>query len=449
MTNSPSAAHRHLLMQVAPAAAAWLLLTLILALTSCGAGPTGAPKGDTRAVVEFWHAMGGEHAAVLQEFARAFEEQNSDVRVKLVFQGNYNQLSQKLIASVIARSNPVMAQMYEGWTSRFIARGLLEPVENYFDGPDGLTPAEIEDIWEPFRRNNTWGDKLVTLPFNKSCYVLYLNQDMVRAAGYDRPPETWSQLREMARKLTVREPGKTPSVYGFMLRSQIEAYSTFLLRAGGNYLSPDGRSVVVNTPMALKALELLRDIFTTDGSAYLENTNYPAIPFGSGKIAMYVHSSAAFPFNDLAARGKFQWIAAPLPHPEGVDGPTLFQGTNIGIFAGPHSPEVRRAAWRFLKFITNTRNAARWSIATGYVAIRKSSIETPEMRAFLAEHPNYRVPISLIPRATFDPRPSYWDQMRPEITSRVLDAVNGRESPAQALKDVQQNLEEIIAYEAR
>ena len=65
--------------------------------------------------------------------------------------------------------------------------------------------------------------------------------------------------------------------------------------------------------------------------------------------------------------------------------------------------------------MTNTRNAARWSMRTGYVAIRRSSTETPDMQTFLQDHPNYRVPISLIPQATFDPRPHYWDQMRPEI----------------------------------
>ena len=181
--------------------------------------------------------------------------------------------------------------------------------------------------------------------------------------------------------------------------------------------------------------------------AYTDNTSYPAIPFGSGKVAMYVHSSAAFPFNDTNTRGKFQWTASPLPHPEGRTGGTLYQGTNIGIFAANHSQQERLAAWRFLKFITNTRNAARWSIDTGYVAIRKSAVDTPEMQAFLKDHPNYLVPIQLIPQAVFDPKPSYWDQMRPQIATFALEAINGQRSPEDSIQVIKRTLTEIIEYE--
>ena len=408
-------------------------------------------KADNRIVIDFWHAMGGaEHSAALNKFVHDFEQQNPDIHIVQVYQGNYGQLSQKLIASVIARDTPVMAQMYENWTTRFIARGLLDPVENYFNGPDGLTRQEIEDIWEPFRRNNTWNGKMVTLPFNKSCYVLYINENMLHAAGYTKPPETWDELRAAARKMTVRQPGKsTPSVFGFMERAQIEAFSVLLFRAGESYLSPDDKTVTVDTPMALQTLQLLHDMIQDDRSMYIDSTSYPAIPFGSGKVAMYIFSSAAFPFNDTTTGGKFQWIAAPLPHPAGCEGGILFQGTNIGIFGRGHSPEQRRAAWRFLKFITNTENAARWSIATGYVAVRKSSIETPEMKKFLAAHPNYNVPIKLIPQAVFDPRPSYWDEMRPQIASYAIEAMNGQRTPEESLAIIAKTLRGIIAYETR
>ena len=400
--------------------------------------------------VEFWHAMSGPEAGeVIASFVREFEQLHPDIHVVPVYQGNYNQLSQKLIASVIARSNPVIAQMYEGWTSRFLTRNLLDPVQNYLSGEDGLTSAEIEDIWEPFRLNNTWEGRLVTLPFNKSGYVLCANMDMLRAKGYERPPRTWEELRRMSRDLTVREPGRSnASVYGLLMRSRIEALSIFLFRSGGGYLSDDWKSAISPNREALETLRFIRTMSVEDGSAYVDS-GYPSTPFGAGQVAMFVHSSAAFAFNDQAVRGKFQWAAAPVPYPEGRKGGVLFQGTNIGIFARPHPPEVRRAAWKFLRFITSTRNAARWSIATGYVPVRKSCLDLPEMKDFLDRNPNYRVPIDLIPEATFDPRPDYWDQMRPQIETYALDAINGRLAPEEAMKRIEEKLREIIAYERR
>jgi multiple sugar transport system substrate-binding protein len=431
-----------------------LLFAFLFTLSLLGA--VGAAEKDNRTLVEFWHAMGGpEHSTLLNAWAREFEKANPDVHVVPVYQGDYNQLSQKLIASVIARSNPVMAQMYEGWTSRFLTRDLLDPVQNYFEGPNGMSREEIEDIWKPFRDNNTWDGKMVTFPFNKSCYVLYANLDMLRAAGYERAPETWAELREVSKALTVREPGEsTPKVYGMVMRPRIESFSVLVYRAGADFLSPDWRRAEADNKWALDALEMLNAMVASDRTAYFDST-YPAVPFGSGQVAMYIHSSAAFPFNDRNARGKFQWIAAPVPYPQGERGQPghkggiLFQGTNIGLFARNHSAKEREAAWRFLKFMTNTENAARWSIDTGYVAIRKSSTETSEMKEFLEKNPNYRVPIALIPEATFDPRPYYWDQMRFQIQSYSIEAINGKRAPQEALALIDEKLQEIIDYETK
>ena len=427
----------------------WLTLCFsIFCLFAFPACSQPTPK-DTRAVVQFWHAMSGtDQSSLLNAFVKEFEAANPDIHVIPIYQGNYGQLSQKLIASIIARNPPVMAQMYEGWTSRFLKRDLMDPVQDYFTGPDGLSPAEIEDIWQPFRDNNSWDGKMVTMPFNKSCYVLYANMNMLREAGYNAPPATWDELRAMAKKLTITKPDKSsPDVYGFMMRAQIEGYTMFLFRAGEHILSPDDKKVTLNTPMALETLQLLSDMVNVDKSAYTEGASYPALPFGSGKVAMYVHSSAAFSFNDENTRGKFEWIAAPLPHPQGRQGGILFQGTNIGIFKSDHTPKERLAAWRFLKYITSPKNTARWSIATGYVVVRKSGADVPEMKEFLSEHPNYWVPIRCIPEATFDPRPPYWDQMRPEVATYSMQAINGQLAPVKAMEIMDEKLKEILEYE--
>lgn len=440
---------------------ALILAGLSVAMLTCA--PPGGEAPDGRIRVEFWHAMGGEeHSTLMTQWVEEFEVLHPDIHIVPIYQGHYGHLSQKLIASVIARRNPPLAQMYEGWTSRFLTRGLIDPVENYIHGPDGMTPEEVQDIWEPFRRNNSWpvadvggyegaggedGQVLVTLPFNKSGYVLYINADMMRKAGYDRPPETWREMHEMARAMTVEGRGK-PAVYGMTLRARIEAFTALLFRADARVLGNEEREVVVDSPTSRALLELLRTMIVDERIAYTDSV-YPAIPFGSQQVAMYIHTTAAFWANDQAAAGKFQWIAAPLPHPEGRKGGVLFQGTNIGIFSRPHPPEVRRAAWKFLKFITNTENTARWSRATGYVVVRKSATELPEMRRFYAERPNYRVPISVIPEATFDPRPHYWDQMRPQIGTYALEAMNGDRPVDEALRLMTEKLRGIVEYEAR
>ncbi len=55
-----------------------------------------------------------------------------------------------------------------------------------------------------------------TLPLLTDAYGLYYNKDMLASKGYTEPPKTLSELTEMAKKLTVRNPDGSLKVVGFM-----------------------------------------------------------------------------------------------------------------------------------------------------------------------------------------------------------------------------------------
>ena len=384
-----------------------------------------------QALISFWHSMTGEQAVAINEIAQAFEQLHPDITVRPIYQGSYDQLHQKLIAAITSRTMPAVAQMYESWTSQFVSRNLLVPVQDFFDGPDGLTREEIDDIVKAFRENNSWNDRMVTMPFNKSAYVLYVNADMLERAGIKHPPRTWDELREAAKKLTVHKDNRV-EVYGFAIRPFIESLTTLLYMNGGHYLGPDRETLLLNSPEAHESLQFLVDLMHKDKVAYVES-DYLSNAFGSGRIAMYIGSSASFPYNKEAVGDRFHWQAAPLPAAPGKEPRVLFQGTNVGIFTRP-SPEQAQAAWKFVKFLTNTENATKWAIATGYLPIRYSVLKTPEMKAYLEQNPNYQIAASQLDYGIFEPREVYWESMRLVITDQVESALNGRESVDRALQ---------------
>jgi len=45
------------------------------------------------------------------------------------------------------------------------------------------------------------------------------------------------------------------------------------------------------------------------------------------------------------------------------------------------------AAWTFIRWMTEPAQAARWSIGTGYVPIRKTELSTPAFSAYLHQVP--------------------------------------------------------------
>ncbi|MFH0792897.1 MAG: ABC transporter substrate-binding protein [bacterium] len=402
------------------------------------AAPTqevSAPKEETpreKVVVTFWHAMSAKHQECITEIIKAFEMANPDIDVQDVYQGDYTTLNQKVVAA-LTTSPPTLAQMYESWTTQYLERKRLVPVQNFFSGPDGFTKEELEDIPAVFRQDSTWGQTMVTIPFNKSAYVLFYNEDMLKRAGFDGPPKTWDEMREMAIKLTVTPPGAPkPEVYGLGIRSNIESFTTQLYLNDGSYMDRDFKQLLFNSKEGLEALQSLADLAHKDHVAMVDPAYFNG-PFGSEKIAMYTGSTAAFPFNDKAVGNKFTWRAAPMPHATGKKGRTLFQGTNVGMFAGKSEAE-QRAGWKFIKFLTNTENSAKWAIATGYLPIRYSAIKTDVFQKYMASNPNYKVAVDLIDNAVFEPRQAYWETMRQEINREVESALNGRKSPAEALQ---------------
>ena len=391
-----------------------------------------AEAPQEKVVVTFWHAMSGKHQECITEIIKAFEMANPDIDVQDVYQGDYTTLNQKIVAA-LTTSPPTLSQMYESWTTQYLERQRLVPVQTFFDGPDGFTKEELEDIPEVFRQDSTWGKTMVTIPFNKSAYVLFYNEEMLKRAGFDGPPKTWDEMREMSAKLTVKAPdADLPEVYGFATRPIIESFTTLLYLNGGSYMNAENDQLIFNNKDGLEALQYLTDLVNKDKSAYSDPA-YLNSPFGSEKVAMYIGSTAAFPFNDQAVGNKFTWRAAPMPHATGKKGRTLFQGTNVGMFAGKSDAE-QRAGWKFLKFFTNAENSAKWAIASGYLPNRYSAIKTDVFEKYMMSNPNYKVAVDLIDDAVFEPKQAYWETMRQELQREVASALSGRKSPAEALQ---------------
>jgi len=421
---------------------------LLCVFPGCSARPV-AGHNPSRVTVTFWHAMGLQHSKILNEIIAEFERQNPDIHINSIYQGGYDSLLTNLTASCTAHTNPVISQMYESWTTRFLEYGLLEPVEDLASKYGGLSKESRQDIVRVFIEDNSWDGKLITLPFNKSAYVLYYNKDamkeigMVDEKGEGRAPVTWEEMRDACIKYTRRDESGTTR-FGFGIRPFIEGYTTFLFRAGGRYLDSRAKTVTFTNEAGRLTMDYLINLTTKDKVAYIEPT-YLDRAFGGERIAMYVSSTASLPYTEKAVAGKFQWDTAPIPYPAGREkvARTLFQGTNIGIFNN-HSPEKIKAAWRFLAFLTNTESATTWSVGTGYLPIRYSVLGTPDMKEYLRKNHRYKAPISLLDNGIFESRVITWEPMRTVITDYFEAALNGGRSPDETLALMKEKCEDII-----
>ena len=63
--------------------------------------------------------MSDTHEKWLEDATAKFNEEHENITVKLVNQGNYGDLSQKLLAAAKAKTSPTIAQAYAEWMTDY------------------------------------------------------------------------------------------------------------------------------------------------------------------------------------------------------------------------------------------------------------------------------------------------------------------------------------------
>ena len=107
-------------------------------------------------------------------------------------------------------------------------------------------------------------------------FVLYYNEDVFKDAGIDPPPAdppnawTWDQFVDVAKRLTIdkraatrRRPAsirRTSSSSASTCRLGGALYSNFIYSNGGDFLSADGKTLGLNQPEAVEAIQKMADL---------------------------------------------------------------------------------------------------------------------------------------------------------------------------------------------
>jgi multiple sugar transport system substrate-binding protein len=402
------------------------VIALSATLASCGGA--GDPPAEP---VRFWHAMGGPLGRSLEGLVGEYNALGEGA-IESVSMGQYEALSQKLMAAVAAGGPPDVAQCYEAWTANLIANESLVPFSEMLAGSAGLSAESVADIHEIFLDGATQNGVLWAFPFNKSVRCLYYNKDAFREAGLDpeRPPRTWSEYRETARKLSADRDGDG-KVDRWGLGSQITVtmFENLIVQNGGSLLDAAEQRAAFDSPEGIEALEFMADLLLRDGTALLSQGFEYQNEFLAGNVAMIEGSSVSIAFLE----GKYTFDLGVAPLPAGKRDTQLVAGTDVVVFAS--TPERRDRAWRFVKWFTDTPQTARWAAETGYLPVRKSAMQHPVLAAKLDAHPGLREAYAQLERAMPQPKAKGWYAGRDILEREAVEPVlRGRMEPAEALR---------------
>lgn len=395
--------------------------------------------------VAFWHGLSGPLGDTLNEMIREFNHTHKDIEVIANPISSYTALSQKLMASIQAKKQPDIAQVFESWTSKYIEAGVLCNFEDLMKADSTWTMQSLEDIYPVFLKSNTFNDTIYSFPFNKSVRAYFYNKDAFYRAGLDPNhfPATWDEFRSYCRKLTTdkNNDGK-PETYGTNFNVNEWQFINLLYQAGGTILDEKGNPQL-NSPQAIEALTFTTDLLNKDKTVYLVREFEGQNDFLAGIAAMYEGSSVSIthmrqqPIN-------FNIGYAPLPVYR--TNKSAVSGTNIVIFkSGDRKRE--QAAWEFIKWFTDTEQTARWSAETCYMPVRKSAMQSPVLQNYLKEYPQFQGIYDQLETAIFEPQISAWFKARMELKNYLEKAMRGISTPQEALDEMNAKFQAIIEEE--
>ncbi|MGZ8694714.1 MAG: ABC transporter substrate-binding protein [Gaiellaceae bacterium] len=207
-------------------------------------------------------------------------------------------------------------------------------------------------------KNDTVDGKLVAMPWFGDFGILYYRTDLLKKYGYKRPPASWQQLFQMAKKIQTGEQKSNEDFYGFVFQGNsyegltCDALEWIASSGGGQFVS--GKTVTINNPKAASILDLFRKnigVTTPRGvTSYQEGESHTA--FVSGNAAFmrnwpYAYSIAADPKQSKVV-GKFS--VTVLPHGPG----NLSVGTVGGwqLAVNKYSKHVD-ASIEFVRYMTS------------------------------------------------------------------------------------------------
>jgi multiple sugar transport system substrate-binding protein len=235
--------------------------------------------------------------------------------------------------------------------SKFIEPGVVADLTPYFEA------AGVADVFNPAILDITSRDGAVYgIPQNAYALGLAYNIEMLEAAGYDAPPATWEELREMAIALTNRDENVagfafindgsgatgwhfTNIAYGFgATREDIIAANE-----DGTFTATYGEGATVDALNYIRDLRWEADVLpgaTLDWGSLSEAlvSERIAMAIYAGDQFNYVYFQ--FPDADLS---KFGYA----PTPAGPEGHITLTGGNLWMVAGNATADQAEAATYF------------------------------------------------------------------------------------------------------
>lgn len=308
----------------------------------------------------------------MKDAVATWNKANPKTPVKLI-PGDWGNLSDQLTTQFASRTAPDVIHFESIAIREFAKRGYIADITREMRSLQRSIPA---GEWSAA----SYQGKLVGVPFLDQTYVVFANVDLFKKAGVAIPTNqsgvTWDEFAALSKRMT------NSNHYGlsYGLLRPATSFMVMSTNFGAKYFrgyTAGKASIRIGNPeleVATRVYDMVYNDKSIDPGSLTVSAGGSVAPFLAGKTAMLFMGSYAAIDLDVAAKEKgFNWTALPL-----LKGTSQMQAANPQTFSISQQSTKKRDAARFIRFLMNDDNVAKFAIGDGLVPLTTSAMKAAQ-----------------------------------------------------------------------
>lgn len=339
-------------------------------------------------------------------------------------------------------STPDTVHMDVTWPATFASAGWALPLDDYVD-------QSLQDEYlDSYISANTVDGTLYALPGDADALMFWYRTDLLEKYDYDGPPETWSELIEMAQ--TIKEGEDNPNLRGITFQgANIEGllanFLEFLWGNGGSILDENG-NVVIDNEAGVEALQMMIDlskVHNVASDAVVQTaTDDSRVIFQDGR--------AIFMLNWTYVWGRLNSDESAVQGNVGVSTPPAFEGHDPNVclggfqFAVNANSEAPELAVDVIKQLSSFEGQKQAALVRGDMPTMKSVYEDEEV---IEANPWFEQVRPILATGKSRPKSPTYGEVSSAIRNELSAALGGQKTAEEALSDAAEELEDLTLYQ--
>lgn len=350
-----------------------------------------------------------------------FEKIYPNIKVNMRLYSDYGRIYNDVITNISTSTTPNVCITYPDHIATYMSGiNIVVPLDALIDDPSyGLGGSKVgfdspsrSEVVPEFLNECYLNGACYALPFMRSTEALYINEDLVKALGYEVPDVlTWDYIWEVSEKAVEKDTSGTYKVNGqkvlipFIYKSTDNMMISMLKQKNAGYSTDEGNIEIFNDTTRDIMLEVSKHARTGAFSTF-KISSYPGNFLNAGQCLFALDSTAGAtwmgsdaPLSDIAEENKrqFNTVVRPIPQFDVDDPKMMSQGPSVCIF-NKEDPQEVLASWLFTQFLLTNDVQIAYSETEGYVPVTKKAQDSEEYQEYLSlsgsdNNEHYRIKI--------------------------------------------------------